>query len=182
MNKKTIFILLIVVILALGGAFFYYFYYPKLSFLFPRQTKETPEATLNEGLLEKMGHPEKYYFVRGTIKDIDTEDSILDVDTFSSNTFIKMWNGENYDYGQTVNSSFIVTSDTKIFRSTQTNNLFTQTASRNADGIINVLQKNEQQFVFDELQKGDDLILYVLETENRKDNNFLVSRIDILTK
>ncbi len=156
-NKNKYYILFVIIALIAAGGVFYYFKYYKNNLL------ENPNG-LPEEVLDKLGRPEKYFYVTGEITDIDVENRKLavkidSVDSFDGEDFSSDWRG--------LIRNFTISPDIKIKK------MDSEKIAETNDKI----SSNIQEVSFTDLKEGGVLNLKVQKEELQKKNDFKTSAV-----
>ena len=170
-NGRKIFILsvvLVLLILLIFSASYYYFLYLKKQPVSPEPEPQVNDKLFTEEFLEKLGHPEQYYYLNGVVKEINSTDKIIYMDSTFSGAFMTSAPQPSEPYKVHV----LVKEDTEISKIT----IFINQSEKENNSIP---KSETTQLTFEDIKVGDNISASFLPEEGDKLDNFEAKRIQI---
>lgn len=165
-DKLKYFLPIIITVLVAAGGFYYFKYYQKASV-------ET-SGTFSEEILDKMGRPEKYFYISGKISSIDVQNKKIGVEIesvadFEGEDFSSDWRG--------LVRNFVAGDDTKI--QIIDSSIKVDSENLSSSDINEAVSKIVTQADFSRLKKGDSVNISVLMEETKKDDNWKTTVVSL---
>ena len=162
-DKLIYFLPIIIVVLVAAGGFYYFKYYQKT----PVETSDV----FSEKVLNKMGRPEKYFYISGKISLIDTQNKKMAVEIgsvadFEGEDFSSDWRG--------LVRNFIINDKTRISALTVPSGFDPDDLSSNE-----VFSGMVKQINFSQLKNNDIVDISILKEEMGKSDDWSAVSISL---
>src|SRR4030042_1238773 len=168
-NSWPIFIVgTLLLILLIAAASYYYFLYLKKQPVSPEPEPQVNDKLFTEEFLEKLGHPEQYYYLNGVVKEINSTDKIIYMDSTFSGAFMTSAPQPSEPYKVHV----LVKEDTEISKIT----IFIDQSEKENNSIP---KRETTRLTFEDIKVGDNISASFLPEEGDKLDNFAAKRIQI---
>ena len=169
-NKNLIFIIgiLLFILLIAAAAYWYFIYSKQEPSITPGTETEKTQEQLAAEFLETLGHPEKYIYAQGVVKEIKAADKTILIESSSSGSFVA-----NEPRPQQVQKFHIVIKDTtELSRVVFYNEIVSQD---------NPVPRTEVfQITFQDIKQGDNVSVTILPEQADKIDNFEAEKFQIL--
>src|SRR4030042_4481515 len=168
-NSWPIFIVgTLLLILLIVSASYYYFLYLKKQPVSPEPEPQVNDKLFTEEFLEKLGHPERYYYFNGVVKEVDLAKKTIFMDSSYSGSFM----GSAPQPEEPYKVHILVKDDTELSKMTV---FFDQPQSQD-----NPIPKTKtSQITLQDIKVGDTISVSLLPEEADKLDNFEAEKIQV---